>query len=149
MGKQDKICQDLRSNSCECNLWKIAFLSVFQDIKQTNKINIYRLLIHNQMVPLFRTYTLIYQQSKVCHFQQCNWLLFVYALEKLAVLTSRQSFPVYSSCCVERKRLYITNYRRTGERDTRLQCQIGLLFHSYKKRKDRLSFLMTRVIPMI
>ena len=37
----------------------------------------------------FRTSILIYEQSKICHFWQCDWLIFVYVREKLAELTNQ------------------------------------------------------------
>ena len=60
-----------------------------QGHKQQNLIDIYLLLIYNQMVYIFRTYILTYEQSKICHFLQCNCLIFVYVREKLAVLTKQ------------------------------------------------------------
>ena len=41
------------------------------------------------MVHLFRTCIWIYEQSKICYSRQCDWLMFAYKREKLAVLTNQ------------------------------------------------------------
>ena len=87
IGKHDKICR--LTVKLLRNFRKKAFLSALQDNKQPNLINTCLLLIYTQMTHPFRTSILIYEQSKICHFWQCDWLIFVYAREKLAELTNQ------------------------------------------------------------
>ena len=47
------------------------------------------------MVHIFRTYILIYEQTKIYHFWQGDWLMFAYTRENIAVLTNQSFLMIY------------------------------------------------------